>query len=330
VRVAVFTGSASGPDPIVDEVRRFAQELARAGVDIVYGGGRVGLMGVVADAALAAGGQVIGVMPGHLVDRELAHRGLSRFEVVADMHERKARMAALADAFIALPGGAGTLEEIFEAWTWSQLGLHQKPVALLNIDGFFDALLQQLDVMAETGFLSRAQLSALGVAPTAAVFLHFVASYQPPPRKWRGGEPDRSDHRPPADAVLEQPEATLTSVGWICLREGQVLAVRSHGRDRFYLPGGKVEAGETLEQALVREVREELSLELTQPRAAFSVQALAHGLPEPTELTMHCFYAEYIGEPRAAGEIAELCWIDLDDTVKAAPAVQEVLRQLAL
>lgn len=184
MRVAVFTGSAAGPATDQQAVAAFARELALSGTGIVYGGGKVGLMGVAADAALAAGGDVIGVMPRHLVDREIAHTGLTRLDVVGDMHERKARMASLADAFIALPGGAGTLEELFEAWTWGQLGLHDKPVALLNAGGFYGPLIEQLRVMSGAGYLGGAHLQALGVVSTAAEFLEFVAGYQPPPRKW--------------------------------------------------------------------------------------------------------------------------------------------------
>jgi uncharacterized protein (TIGR00730 family) len=174
MKVAVFTGSAVGPESHVRAVAAFARGLAEAGVGIVYGGGAVGLMGVLADAALAAGGDVIGVMPRHLVDRERAHRGLPRLDVVEDMHQRKARMAELADAFIGLPGGAGTLEELFEAWTWSQLGLHSKPVALLNVDGFFEPLLTQLHDMARAGYLSDGTLGALGRVLDAPGFLAFI------------------------------------------------------------------------------------------------------------------------------------------------------------
>jgi uncharacterized protein (TIGR00730 family) len=187
VRVAVYTGSAAGPAAHAAWVAEFGEQLASAGVGIVYGGARVGLMGVVADAALAAGGEVIGVMPRHLADREIAHNGLTRLDVVDGMHERKARMAGLADAFIALPGGAGTLEELFEAWTWGQLGLHAKPVALLDVDGFYAPLIRQLQVMSQAGYLGQAQLDALGVVSTAGEFLAFVAGYQPPPQKWGGG-----------------------------------------------------------------------------------------------------------------------------------------------
>jgi hypothetical protein len=123
------------------------------------------------------------VIPQHLVDREVAHLGLTRLEVVSDMHQRKARMAALGDAFVALPGAAGTLEELFEVWTWGQLGLHEKPSALLDVGGFYRPLIEQLGVMAAQGYLDQAQLDALGVVDDADGFLRFVRGYRHPPRK---------------------------------------------------------------------------------------------------------------------------------------------------
>jgi uncharacterized protein (TIGR00730 family) len=184
VRVAVFTGSHAGPPSHEQAAAAFARDLAKAGVGIVYGGGRVGMMGVVADAALAAGGEVVGVIPQHLVDDELAHPGLPRLEVVGSMHERKALMADLADVFIALPGAAGTLEELFEAWTWGMLGLHAKPTALLDVDGFWQPLLLQLRRMVDDGYLDGRRLDALGVVSDAADLLTFVEGYEHPPRKW--------------------------------------------------------------------------------------------------------------------------------------------------
>jgi uncharacterized protein (TIGR00730 family) len=189
VRIAVFTGSQAGPESHRAAAAAFAAELARAGVGIVYGGGHVGLMGVIADAALAAGGEVIGVIPQHLVDDELAHTGLTRLEVVQTMHERKALMADLADAFVALPGAAGTLEELFEAWTWGMLGLHAKPTALLDVDGFWQPLLMQLTAMVDAGYLDGRRLDALGVVTDATGLLQFIEGYEHPARKWTGQSP---------------------------------------------------------------------------------------------------------------------------------------------
>lgn len=318
MRVCVFTGSADGRLSHRQGVTALGADLAAAGVGVVYGGGRVGLMGVLADAALAAGGEVIGVMPQHLFDGEIAHPGLTRLDVVADMHQRKARMAELADAFVALPGGAGTLEELFEVWTWGQLGLHSKPTAVMNIDGFYARLLEQLDVMQAQGYLGSTYRQSLGVVHDAAALLGWIDSYRHPAAKWPAGAA--------ASSAGEQPR--LRSVGWVQVVDGQLLAVRSTGRDRFYLPGGKPETGETLEQALAREVQEELDVKLSCIRPAFTIQAPAHGFQTPTTLTMHCFYAAAHGRPRPAREIAELAWLDIPADERAAPALAQVLQRL--
>lgn len=194
----MFTGSSAGPRAHAEAAARFAKELVLAGHGIVYGGASVGLMGVVADAALAAGGEVIGVIPDRMWGREIAHSGLTRLDLVAGMHERKARMAELADAFIALPGGAGTLEELFEVWTWGQLGLHAKPVALLDVDGFYAPLLSQLTAMTEAGYITKFYRAALGVVANVDEFLEFVAGYQPPPLKWRPAPADLPPPPPPS------------------------------------------------------------------------------------------------------------------------------------
>lgn len=188
VRVAeicVFTGSAAGVrDSYAAGVTEFARRAVAADHGLVYGGGKVGLMGVVADAALAAGGTVIGVMPRALVDGEIGHTGLTRLEVVADMHERKQRMEELADAFVALPGGSGTLEELFEVWTWQQLGLHVKPVALLDIDGFWQPLLGMLRHMAAEGFLAQRFLDGLILEADPAHLLARITAWRPQAPKW--------------------------------------------------------------------------------------------------------------------------------------------------
>ena len=187
MRIAIFTGSANGRPTHRQAAAALARALAEAGVGVVYGGAHVGLMGVVADAALAAGGEVIGVIPRHLVDREIAHDGLTRLDVVDSMHERKARMADLADAFVALPGGAGTMDELFEVFTWGQLGLHAKPTALLDVEGFYAPLLMQLRAMTDAGYVEAASAAALGVVGDAAGLLDFIAGYRHPARQ-RAGE----------------------------------------------------------------------------------------------------------------------------------------------
>ncbi|TQL60122.1 hypothetical protein FB474_1504 [Oryzihumus leptocrescens] len=183
--VTVFTGAAPGAEPgYARRAAELAAAFAEAGIDVVYGGGNVGLMGAIADAALTAGGNVVGVMPQHLVDREVAHRDLTRLEVVGSMHERKLRMADLGDAFVALPGGAGTLEELFEAWTWLQLGIHTKPVALYDAQ-FWAPLVSMLDHMVTQGFIRPEDRDGLVIASDPDGLIRGLKAWAPPPPKWR-------------------------------------------------------------------------------------------------------------------------------------------------
>lgn len=183
--VTVFTGSALGSTAVYSLA---AQSLATAAVaqdiGLVYGGGKVGLMGVVADAFLAEGGKVLGVIPESLMEKELGHSGLTRLEVVPDMHSRKARMSELGDGFIAMPGGAGTLEELFEIWTWQQLGFHQKPVALYDVDGFWQPLLEMLEQMTQRGFIKRDFFESLIVESDPHDLLNAMRAWNPPAPKW--------------------------------------------------------------------------------------------------------------------------------------------------
>lgn len=157
--LCVFCGSSIGTDPrFAERARDFGGFLARSRIRVVYGGGHVGLMGTLADAALAAGGEVVGVIPQKLVERELAHTSLTELHVVTTMHERKALMASLADGFVALPGGLGTLEEFFEVWTWAQLGYHDKPLGLLDVDGYFAPLLAFLEHAVSQRFIAATEL----------------------------------------------------------------------------------------------------------------------------------------------------------------------------
>ena len=164
-RVAVYCGSSSGSDPAFQEAARdTAEAMIVNKVDLVYGGGRLGLMGLMADQVLAQGGKVHGVIPHALVDLEVAHTGITELLTVDTMHERKARMTDLADAFLALPGGIGTLDELFEAWSWNALGYHAKPFCLLNVDGFWDGLIEFIDHATNKGFMSAQRRRQLLVA----------------------------------------------------------------------------------------------------------------------------------------------------------------------
>ncbi len=185
--VAVFCGSRSGRDgTYVSSARRLGARLAARNLTLVYGGSSSGLMGATADAVLAGGGAATGVIPRALTDREQVHPGLTELHFVDSMHERKLRMAAAADAFIALPGGFGTLDETFEALTWTQLGIHRKPLGLLNVDGFYDALLAFVDQQVDAGFVTTEHRQLLLVDEDPDALLDALAALPLPDRgKWR-------------------------------------------------------------------------------------------------------------------------------------------------
>jgi uncharacterized protein (TIGR00730 family) len=170
--VCVYCGSSPGASPAYAQAtEQLARALVAHGLRVVYGGAAVGLMGLLADTAMGAGGEVVGVMPQQLVDREIAHRGLTDLHVVRNMHERKALMAELSDGFVALPGGIGTLEELIEVYTWAQLGLHDKPLAVINTNGYYDGLAAFLDHALHEGFLPPASRERLTVAPDPEALL---------------------------------------------------------------------------------------------------------------------------------------------------------------
>ncbi|REG82358.1 TIGR00730 family Rossman fold protein [Marinomonas pollencensis] len=186
MRVAVYCGSALG---VTEEysvaVASLGRYFAEHQIDVVYGGGHVGLMGVIANATLEAGGNVIGVIPQHLQEKEIAHLALTELHLVADMHQRKAKMAELADAFVALPGGIGTLEEIFEVWTWAQLGLHNKPCAFYNVAGFYEPLFTMVKGMQDAGFIKQPYADMIIQADSPSQLLAAFDGYQSPRKKWQ-------------------------------------------------------------------------------------------------------------------------------------------------
>lgn len=185
MKIAVFCGSSHGNNPrFTHDTKALGEYFAQQNIELVYGGGNVGLMGEVADAVLASGGVVHGVMPKALADKELAHPKLTSLYLVNDMHERKAKMAAMCDAFVALPGGAGTLEEIFEAWTWAQLMFHVKPCAFYNTQGFYEPLFTMVEKMSADGFIKREYVDMLIRVDQPASLLEAIRQYKPPKAKW--------------------------------------------------------------------------------------------------------------------------------------------------
>jgi uncharacterized protein (TIGR00730 family) len=327
--VAVYCGSSAGDDPAfaraADSVGRI---LAEHGVTLVYGGGSVGLMRRVADAALAAGGRVHGVITRELADREIAHPDLTELEIVDTMAQRKARMSALADAFLALPGGSGTLEEIFEQWTWSQIGLHDKPCAFLDVNGYYTPLRAFLGSAVDHGFIRAAYVDTLRFASTVAEALAGFRAFVAPERKWaRSGRSGEQVLRIAA-LVLNDPD-------------GRTLLVRKRGTSGFMQCGGKLEPGETPRQALVREAAEELGLRLDPDAVEHLGRFRAVALNEPdTHVDADAFF---LAADRAvcAGlqpdrEIAELVWLDPVTTVtggepevEIAPLSAETLMPIA-
>ncbi|MFK8033236.1 MAG: TIGR00730 family Rossman fold protein [Hyphomicrobiales bacterium] len=185
-RICVFCGSNPGNDPAyLDAAQTLGAAIVTRGYELVYGGAEVGLMGAVADAALEAGGRVVGVMPKALIDKEIGHKNLSEQHIVSSMHERKALMADLSDGFIALPGGVGTLEEIFEIWTWAQLGHHDKPLAFMNILGFYDPLCAFLDHQSSEGFVRKGHRDMAIFSKNAEEILRAFETYDAPElQKW--------------------------------------------------------------------------------------------------------------------------------------------------
>lgn len=190
--ICVYCGSSPGNHPkFVELARLTGRRLAEKGIRLVYGGGNVGLMGAVADAVLAAGGEVTGVIPEHLMNKELGHRGLTELHIVGSMHERKALMMELADGFVSLPGSIGTFEETFEAMTWSQLGLHPKPCGLLNLDGYYDAVVELLKNTVRNGFMRPEHLSLLYVETDIDILIGRLLAHEPVlVDKWLDGAKD--------------------------------------------------------------------------------------------------------------------------------------------
>lgn len=296
--LCVFCGSSSGNGSYEEAARTTGHALVRAGVRLIYGGGKVGLMGALADAVLSAGGEVTGVMPRALFEREIAHPGVSDMRIVQSMHERKELMAALADGFIALPGGAGTLEEIFEQWTWSQLGIHEKPCGFLNVNGYFGPLLAMIERMVVEGFMARPFSAMLAVETEPSALLARFCAYQAPPRKW---------------PIPSEPVARSTHIqiaaAMIANQDGRILLVRKRDTRFFMQPGGKLDHGETALATLARELSEELGCSLL--KADFLGVFTAPAANEPSRrVEAALFHSAITGNITPGAEIEEIAWVE--------------------
>jgi uncharacterized protein (TIGR00730 family) len=180
-KMAVYCGASVGNDPVYQEsAKQLGQWMGKQGYDLVYGGGKVGLMGILADEVLTAGREAIGVMPTFLLERELAHQNLSKMHIVHDMHERKRKMIDLADCYLALPGGPGTLEEISEVVSWGRVGEHQNPCIFFNVNGYYDLLLEFFDKMVDEGFLTKADREKIFFSSDLEAIGQFIEQYTPP------------------------------------------------------------------------------------------------------------------------------------------------------
>lgn len=293
-RVCVYAGSNPGGDPAyVTAAARLGTVLAQRGIGVVYGGGQVGLMGAVADAAMIAGGEVIGVLPRALDEREIGHTGITELRVVGSMHERKALMAELADAFVALPGGLGTLEELVEAATWSQLGIHDKPVGLLDVARYWHELERLLDHAVRERFLRGENRRLVVRGSDPQLLLDQLAAWERP-------QPGtRLDADQAARLFEPVPRAPSVGVSALVVRDGKLLlGLRrgAHGAGTWAPPGGAVDAGEEPAATALRELAEETGLA---GASAGAVGFTSDVFPTDRQhwITLHHRVAGVVGEP---------------------------------
>ncbi len=323
MRICVFCGSKSGHNELyAAAAQEVGQTLARSGIELVYGGGRIGLMGLVADAALFEGGKVIGVIPRSLVDREIQHTGLTELHVVESMHERKTIMSDLADGFIALPGGAGTLEEIFEQWTWAQLGLHQKPCAFLNSNGYFDPLRNMVERMTAEGFLRADHASMLLFDTRCDTIVEAFQRYSAPLPKFSSGNAYQ-----PARKIIHIVAALAKDSA------DRILLVRKKGTRAFMQPGGKVRDGESPLETLERELAEELTCSIVPASPRFLGTFTAPAANEADSLVEAALYqVELEGPANPSAEIEEIIWLHPQQatSVELAPLTKDTVFQLAV
>ncbi len=304
--VCIFCGARTGfSQRIQEQVNVLCEQLIAADYHLVYGGGNAGLMRYVADIFLLHGRTVIGVRPNRLIEHEDHHPGISEMIIVDDLFERKAKMMMLSDAFIALPGGLGTLDELLEVYAHVKIGFANKRCAVFNIDGYYNQLLGLLDTMVEHGFLSVSDKQLLIVTESPLSLINELERLV--------------SHR------------LIDKVAYIKLHEGKILSSKSKGKLQYYIPGGKREGSETDIQTLSREIKEELSVELITDSVTYmgSFMAQADGHADGILVRMTCYEANYEGELNPSHEIEEITWLSYKDIDLVSPVDKIIFEHLS-
>ncbi len=301
--ISVFCGSSAGTDDIFQaSAYQLGKYFANHGIQLVYGGANVGLMGAVANGVIENGGKVIGVLPLFLRNVEIAHKNLTQLIIVESMHERKTKMNELSDGVIMLPGGFGTLEEFFEMLTWAQLGLHKKPLAILNINGFYDELLSLIQKMVRKGFLKQANQDMIMVGDNIATLIDKMKNYKAPAEgKWI----DKSQN-----SLIEN--IALPTAGLIIIKDNKLLLAYSKHKMAWYLPGGKVDIGESPRSALQREIKEELNIVLNPKLLLYYCHITAPAYGENPNIIMEqdCFLYKLDEDIQPSNEISAVKYFD--------------------
>ena len=294
--VCIYCGANSGnSENIVQQSKILTEDLARMGFDLVYGGGKDGLMKLTADIFLAHNRKVTGIRPEKLIKDEALHTGISEIEIVPNMYVRKARMIELSDYLIALPGGVGTIDEIMDAFAEIKLGFIDKPLILLNTDGYYDGLKSQLQKMVDLGFLKKEDQKWIQIVNSPIDVIRCIEKSM--------------------DLSKE-----IDKIAFIKMNNHQILTTLSHGKSAYYLPGGKRDKGESDHEALVREAMEELTININSDTIQYigTYRAQADGKPNGTLVKMTCYTAEYQGNIKADNEIAEAIWMNYSDREKVS------------
>ncbi len=291
-KVCIFCGANTGNSPeVVNETKLLCDLLINAGFDLVYGGATTGLMGIAAERFLNKGMDVIGVRPKKLIVDENVHENLTEIFVVDSMQERKAKMIELSDVFIALPGGVGTLDEIIETYTLNKIGFIDKPSGVLNTLGYYDGLKMLLNKMTETDFLKTSDKSKLSIGTNPRDLMEKMQIN----KNINGKEIDK--------------------IAFIAIRDGKILVSKSFGKNKYYIPGGKREEGESDIQTLIREVNEELSVDVIPETVEYieTFTAQADGEEQGIDVRMTYYTSEYKNVLKASNEIEEIQWLNYAD-----------------